>query len=484
MLLETICNSAVYEKNAYYLLGVPVGLSGRKLKRKLQDLQDIGAMGGNEWEREFDKYLLGSCKVPDSSDVNDLVERIKDPEFAITEAFFWFWPVSELDDPALVAISAGERDAAYREWRTLAVKSTKESVIAKHNLAVLFHYYAIDAEAQRLSELKGTSAKSFLNVLDQYWRTAFKYWEELVDDDTFWDAFLDRVKAIDDPRLDEKFVTEFRREFPIAFDNINGDFLAEYARKGKLEDAKRHFTYMTETMSDSDDVDESLNVAFKQQIDKIRLLIKRCADKDKPEEGMKDIRALLDTSNPLFNVFRYLLPPTNRVRRDLMNDVAKACHDRLPSYANKTDDFDGALTIERDLYSLAESPSLKNNIQKSITQLEGIIQSRRDADTCWYCKTYRKGTPRKVVKMYGELAPDLSQFGRVSYSTRQVQVPVCARCSSKFSTHTVRDYPAVKTAIAAGWRIGEGPSDSEINAVWADIAKALNLLGGGRRRGF
>ena len=39
MLLDTICNSRVYHHNAYYLLGLYVGMTGRKLKRRIEDLQ-------------------------------------------------------------------------------------------------------------------------------------------------------------------------------------------------------------------------------------------------------------------------------------------------------------------------------------------------------------------------------------------------------------------------------------------------------------
>ena len=166
--------------------------------------------------------------------------------------------------------------------------------------------------------------------------------------------------------------------------------------------------------------------------------------------------------------------------KDLMNDVAKVCHDRLPSYANTTADFEGARVIEKQLLSLATTTRLKSAIEIAIQQLDEIIKKRRDADTCWYCKTYKKNTAKRIVKMYGDLVPDLSQFGRVTYSTNQIPVPVCSSCNYRFSNSSVRDYPPIKRLLAAGWKIGDGPTNAEINAVWQDITDTLRGIFGNR----
>lgn len=480
MLLDSICNSKVYHQNAYYLLGLTVGMTWRKVKRRVEDLQGLGEMGASEWESAYDKFLMGSAVAPGKDLFADLAERIKDPEFAITESFFWFWPTGEGEDSALRAIADGNREVAFDIWRSLATKSTREAVVARHNLAILFHYYAVDAESRRLNGAAGADTGEYLKVLDGYWRTAFAYWEELVDDDDFWDAFADRVKEADDPRFGRDFVSEFRRQFPISFDNLNADFLVDYARVGRLDDAKRHFVYMSETMRGSDDVDQTLNAAFKPQIDKLRRLIDHCRESKVAEDGMKDIQRALDGSRDLFRVLRFLLPSESRMCRDLMNEVAKACHDRLPSYAKKTGDFEGALVVERQLSALASTASLKSAIARSLGELEKIVKERREADTCWYCKTYAKGMSKETVKMYGDLAPDMLQIGRVSYSTNVIHVPVCSECRHRFSTDSARDYPPIRKLLAAGWKIGTRPTDAEINAVWRGLADALMMLGRGR----
>lgn len=482
MLLNNLCNSQVYHQNAFYLLGINVNMSGRQLKRRIEDIRSAGEMGEVEWNREYDSITLGSQVAPPRELFDELIERIKDPEYFITESFFWFWPVEDGGDVAIEAISKGNREKAYNAWRELSNKSTVSALVAKHNLAVLFHYYAIDAENQRLQGYDGTDSKIYADIVDRYWRTSFSYWEMLVDDDEFWDVFADRVRAIDDPRLGQDFIADFRVQFPISFDNINADYLVAYAKAGRFEDARRHFVYMTETMSGSDDVDETLNAAFKPQIDKLQIQIRHCRDSKVAEDGLKDVQAVLEGSKELFRIFGFLLPPENRMRRDLMNDVAKTCHGRLPSYANKTDDFESALLVERDLLPLASTSSLQNAIKDAISKLEEIVKDKRDADTCWYCKTYRKGTPKRTVKLYGNVTPDFSQIGRVTYSTRQIHVLVCDNCNYRFTTMTCKDYPPIKMSLDNGWKLGDGPSDAEIDAVWLDVADVLKGAFG--RRGY
>ena len=202
----------------------------------------------------------------------------------------------------------------------------------------------------------------------------------LVDDDDFWDAYEERVVAFEEPSLGAAFVREFRKEFPIAFDKINADFMLAYAKANQFKDAKRHFVYMTETMRGSDDVNETEEEVFRPQVERLELQIKHCRDSEVAEDGLKDARAVLAASRELFQIFAFLLSPDNYMYRDLRNKVVQVAHRRLVQYANKTKDFEGVLLIERKLLNLAASSNAKNTIQKGIDQLEKIIQEERTAD--------------------------------------------------------------------------------------------------------
>ena len=381
MLLDTICNAKVYHENACYLLGLQVGMTGRKMKRRIEDLETANEMGEADWTHVYDQFLLGSASAPSKERFDELAERIKDPEFAVTEAFFWFWPTGDASDPALEAIANGDRATAVDIWRSLSKKGNREATIAKHNLAILLQYYAIDAEKtyflhyvmnveRPYAKDEVASKNAYRASMDRFWHAAFEYWEGLVDDDDFWDAFADRVKAVDDPRLGSAFVEEFRRQFPISFDNINADFALGYAMHRMFEDAKRHFEYMRATMSDLDDVDETLKSAFKPQIDKLNLQIKHCKESKDESKDLEDVRSIMKTGEKLFEVFDHLELAKSRFVLDLKNDVAQTCHQRLVRYANRTTDFDSALKIERWLLSIATSVRLRDVLIKGVTQLE------------------------------------------------------------------------------------------------------------------
>lgn len=381
MLLDEICNSKVYHENAYYLLGLEVGMKGRKVKRRIEDFTTAHEMGAADWEQAYDRFLLGQVRAPEKEFFDELVERMKEPEFAAVETFFWFWPVNEDgDDVALGALRDGKRDVAVRVWRELSVKGDRAATIARHNLAVIFHYYAIDAERQLLAGRIKNAPKTYLEGVDRFWHVAFEYWEGLVDDDDFWDAYEERVVAFEEPSLGAAFVEKFRKEFPIAFDKINADFMLAYAKVNQFEDAKRHFVYMTETMRGADDVNETLEEVFRPQVERLELQIKHCRGSEVAEDGLKDARAMLAASKELFQIFAFLLPPDNYMYRDLRNKVVQVAHRRLVQYANKSGDFEGVLLIEKELLNLAASSSAKTTIQKGIDQLEKIIQEERTAD--------------------------------------------------------------------------------------------------------
>lgn len=81
--------------------------------------------------------------------------------------------------------------------------------------------------------------------------------------------------------------------------------------------------------------------------------------------------------------------------------------------------------------------------------------------------------------MYGEVVPNPQRYAQrgVTYSTYEVQIPVCSSCSHKFSISSARSYPLIQKYLADGWKIGDGPSNADIDAAWNDLAGLMQLLG-------
>ncbi|MBR6587384.1 MAG: hypothetical protein IKK82_08180 [Kiritimatiellae bacterium] len=467
MILDEVCNARVYDANAFYVLGLPVDTASRKIRRRQEDLvEGVALMGEGAWQNEFDRYLLGDSVAPRVEMAKTLFERLKDPEYFATEMFFWFWPQEGQPDPAIAAIVRGERGTAVRLWLGDKDKSGERGIVARHNLAVVLHFYAIDGENYIRSHMNGITPE-YVRSVDQYWKSSFSFWETLVEDDLFWDVFSSRVEKLNDPRLDDEFIDSFRERFPICFDNINADFLVAYARDGKLKESKRHFDYMISTMSGADDVVETMERAFKPMADAVRTLIKQCESVKEPKKILNACREVLNGSRNLVSIFKALVPRGNAYTQGLLNEIVITIDNRLPAYSRDTGDYEPCLKITRELLPLASTPLMEERIRKSIGEWEGLVRQAREECTCCVCGRYQKGMGTKTVKLYNNVHADPTRYGRVAWTTRTISnVPVCSSCALKFEPYRASKFTPVKNALLQGWKIGDGPTQSEMDAVW------------------
>lgn len=458
MILEDICNSSIYKANPFYLLGMSVDVTSRKVRRRQEDFEGFSVMGSKARDREFAKYLLGYRCVPDEEETQRLFERLKEPEYFATEMFFWFWPRGDAADPAVEAIALGDRDRAIDMWRESVDQGGAAGIVSRHNLAVLFHYYAIDGE-ERLLNSRKAEGSDFACAVDRFWRSSFDLWEQLFDDDDFWEIFSSRVRRLDDPRLDDRFIAAFRSRFPIAFDNINADFMVSYAQSARIAAARRHFDYMSMTMDGADDVEEVMERAFKPMTDKVRVLIRQCANVKKHQDVLAACRKLIVGANEIAAVFKSLVPEGNTFTRNVLNDVVAAVDEKLPLYSRETGDYEPCLDITRDLLNLASTPRAKEKVEKAIKEWQRLML----ANTCVVCGTYNLNLQKKDVKFHKDLRPDPILRGRYEWRTRTISVPVCATCMSRFKIEHSKQDPRVKESLSEGWKFGERPSQAEVD---------------------
>lgn len=471
MILDDICNSRVYDANAFYVLGLPVDSTSRKIRRRQEDvIEGCAAMGDKAWRNEFDKYLLGDSVPPKSDAARKLFERLKDPEYYASAMFFWFWPQQDNPDIAIDAIAKGDRAKAVRAWRSDMNMSGERGIIARHNLAVALHFYAIDGEIVIRSH-KNAIPQEYIRSVDQYWKSAFEFWEGLSDDDLFWDVFAGRVKLINDPRLDHKFVKAFRERFPICFDNINADFMVAYAQSGHLNDAKRHFDYMLSTMSGVDDVQETMERAFKPMVDKVRVLVKQCEAVNEPKKVLSSCRELLNGSKNIVSIFKTLVPSGNAYTKGVLNEVVTTIDSRLPVYSRETNDFEPCLQVTKELLPIAATPIIIERIKKSIEEWERLVRQERERCTCCVCGRYKKGLETIPVHFYKDVHADPLMYGRVEWRTRTINVPACYSCQMNFTNEHARKFAPVKVSLSEGWRFGEKPTDVEM-----DLALSLRKI--------
>ena len=304
-------------------------------------------------------------------------------------------------------------------------------------------------------------------AVDRYWKSAFELWECLSFDDAFWDVFADKVKKLNDPRLDEEFITSFREKFPICFDGINADFMVAYAKMNDIASAKRHFGYMLSTMSGDDDVEETMERAFKPMSEKINVLIKKCAAATNSKQVLKVCKDLLSGSSDFVKMLKALVPGGNSYTRTIINDIVLAVDNKLPAYSRETGDYEPCLTITKQLLELAATPMMRERIRKSIEEWAELIRKEREGNTCVVCGYYGgKNIPRKSVKFHCDVRRDPLMYGRYEFRTRTIEVPVCHNCIGKFYDIKSISYGPVKQSLAEGWKFGEKPNQSEIDSLF------------------
>ena len=323
MLLQ-MCTENVYNDNIFHVLGLPINATPKKIRRRREDVEAASTLGGETWKNEF-RHLLGHRGIPSLEEVNSAFERLD-------------------------ALCMGKRRS-----------------IAQHNLAVIYQFYAIDAEQQMLDQMKSNSSLledqewvDFKSKTCEYWEKSFSYWEEIVDNDEFWNQFVVRLQIVDDPRLTIGLARQIREEFPIAFDNINAGLAVAYARINKFEEAKRHVDYMVKTMRGLDNVDESFKTIFEPMERRVALLIARYDEKarDDGKSAKECVDELLHETEEIRRVAHALLAHGQRLRTKLFADIVSACNRYQVIYGNATKDWKGCSKILKKLETMDKTDDL------------------------------------------------------------------------------------------------------------------------------
>lgn len=426
-ILTKLCTENVYMDNIFHILGVGVDVTPRKLRRRREDIDSAHEFGEDAWKNQF-RHLLGNRRIPTYQEACDAFIRIENPEERVVSEFFWFWPTGT-GDSSLEDLLAGHRSSAIKAWENGEYAYGKVRISSLHNLAIVYHLYAIDAELQAIAH-GGNVPDDYHSKMCSYWDKSFSYWEQLADNDDFWDLFTERVRQFDDPRLTSGFVLRLRQEFPIAFDNINAKLAAEYAKLERYADAKRHVDYMLKTMSGLDDVQSTLNVLFEPMEQKVNRLIDNYdikAEKN-PSTGLKLAENLLHETEEICRITEALLKEGHRIRTGIFTKIVTACNRYQVAYGDKTDDWNGCLKLLQRLKDLACTEESQKIIAGNIETEKRNLDYVKTENYCWFCKT-AKATTHFDLRMYGDVVKKLN---RTLWRSLTVPIPACNRCCRRF----------------------------------------------------
>lgn len=463
--LFDVCHTRLYHDNLFHLTGLSVDATLRDVARRQDDLKAAEMAG--DWDSEF-RHIMTTRGIPEPGKVHEAFLNIQDPERRIVEELFWFWPVDSgqgKHDPALQYLINGDRTKAYNLWKDQIDTSGNVGIVAKHNLAIMFHFYAIDYEFALDNGLGLSSTQK--QKLTDYWRNTINYWESLVGNDDFWALLTERVRTVDDPRLTTGFVRRLRNEFPIAFDRINAQLAIKHASKGRYSDARRHVGYMKETHQGLDDVESTISEVLEPMEKKIAMMANHAisVSQKNPEKGLQAAQELLNTSKEPLAIAKGLLDEGHSVRSQLFDLVAVACFGCLIAYGNKTEDWLPCVKLLQEAESMAVTEEFKNKVRENLEIAKRNHAEKTERETCWFCKKNKADDRfKKTVKLYGELSADYSQ--NCHWKHISIEIPRCHSCSQLWNGGgDGSEFMAVKTLKSNGWHIGEKPSEDEMRRV-------------------
>lgn len=358
------CTPLVYRHNAFRISGLPVDAAARDIKRRIDDLKHAEEMG-DAAEEHGHAFAL---KPPPSLDhIREAAQRLQDSERRIIEEFFWFWPAEwgkGKSDAGLSALGNGDKKTAFKTWsQALSDNHASARVVAKHNLAAMYQLVALDSEHVAL---KRNLSPEQHKKISKYWRTCFKWWEELTDNETFWSLVTDRIRMLDDPRLTTGFARRMRTTLPEAMNKINAMLAMDFAQRKKWLLAANHIIYLKESHQGQGnvskilaDITQPLRVRILSAVETATSTAQR-----QPDKAADAARGLLKAITEPMQIIKLILPLGDHERIDLCDAVAEACLTCQIAYARETKDWETSLQILDTAIKLAASHETKARLSE------------------------------------------------------------------------------------------------------------------------
>lgn len=373
----------LYRQNPYQLLGLTVDSTPREIRRRKEDIQTEIAIG--HYTNEFSILSYGG-KV-DEQAIADAFMVLENPSKSFFAGLFWFWPLTKGDskqDEAMKAVLSktdGGRDHARRIWHAMLEQGERTKNVATHNLAVLYHIEALESELYRTAIVTQSSSVGLqkngdvishwhllLDVeLNRYWEESIKLWNQIAEDDGFWEILLNRVHESEDPRLNSELVHRLRKVFPMGFDRVNAELAEIYAKAGKHDDTKRHVRYMQMSHQGIDDVESTVQPLVRQIQQRVSAILDKALEQSKGTVYLSPkivARVLQDTKDPLATAHT-MLDTDDSVLRDLVDSVVTVCSGIIVRYGNAIKTWSVCVEYMDKLMQLPSSPEVKERLRQN-----------------------------------------------------------------------------------------------------------------------
>lgn len=420
----------LYQRNAYRVLGLPVGASTREVRKRQKRHRRAERLGVATSDRHG---YLPLPEPPDEDDMQKAMHRLQDPVSQLFDEFFWFWPLEpdgEQTDEALQFMSQGRRNDAHQHWRRLE-GHLQYGQVCTHNLAVVYHVTALDLEQQSLTQPLNEDQEK---TRSGCWVRCFERWKRLVDDNVFWNRVRQRIREIDDPQLPPTVSQNIRDSLARVILCINARLAVRAAERHNTRLAEQHVNVMRQSQFGSELVNDVLRGALSPLRDRVRMLCRPAEPKATadPAHANQVARQLYDDVVPLLETIDMMLPPEDPTRQGAHDEVASTLLTCQVTYGNHTDDWQESSLLLEYVVPLAGSESLRERVSQNLE----VCRNNHRIGTCHYCGTRQsKDDCRVEVKMHGNVRKSMTGYNtyRVRWQHTTVHVPRCPTCKANHS---------------------------------------------------
>jgi hypothetical protein len=362
-LLFEACTLSLYQKNIFRVTGLPVDATSKEVARQAQKLQMLEEMGGGS---AGPQPAFPLAVAPTSDEIRAALSRMKEPEHRIIDEFFWYWPEefgASKSDPAIQSLLAGDATSAIQLWQ----KREKEgSSAAMHNIAIMYHMYAVDWTNYHASYDIDASMEEEIKAC---WRKAFDGLEILIDSEEIRDILKDRIRSVDDDALTTGFVRRLFTQLPNALDQINALAALKMAEINRMDWATFHVNFMNETHQGLDDVDSTAEIVLAPTKARVEELLETFSRDSRahPEMGADLARKLLSSCRPMMSLFDLFHGKEAHQSNDLFDKVAETILGMTISHQRATGDNATFVAILNESLKFTSSKILRERIENYIS---------------------------------------------------------------------------------------------------------------------
>jgi len=344
----------LYASNPFRVLGLPVLAGARELAKRVDELKlaaEFGA-GAPEWS-------FAPAQALTKDQIRASAQELKEPALRLVQEFFWFWPENFPDDDtgdaATGHLERGETEAAVEFWQGAAMQG---NLAALHNLAVYYHWQALDLELQETPSEE---------ALIQIWFKALRFWEKIGGDDAVWLLVRRRVKKMADARVTDEFVTQLRKTLPEALAKVCAVLALDHGVHGRTNRASLHAALVTHIHGDT----AGARRALEEYAAPIARRIEACSDEAEkriaagPAARLTEAAALLRQCDQDLRLIELLCGRTADYYVEISHELVDVALDGVVGYQRETRDDFGCLPLLLRLLDMEASPELKGRVTQT-----------------------------------------------------------------------------------------------------------------------